>query len=89
MKTHELKTWPKFFRPLTNFSKKFEVRKNDRDFKTGDVLVLKEWDPTTEKYSDRYVIAEVTFIMYSNSVLGQGIGDGYCVMSLDILTAHP
>lgn len=42
---HELKTWPVYFEALWSGRKRFEVRKNDRGFKTGDRLVLKECDP--------------------------------------------
>lgn len=44
-KTHELKTLPVYFDAVKRGDKTFEVRKNDRDFQTGDVLILKEYDP--------------------------------------------
>ena len=43
MADHELKTWPKFFAGLVSGNKTAEVRKNDRDFQPGDILVLREW----------------------------------------------
>ena len=42
---HELKTWPEFFTETRSGRKKFELRRNDRDFRVGDQLLLKEWDP--------------------------------------------
>lgn len=44
---HELKTWPAEFRAMKSGEKTFDVRKNDRDFEKGDILVLKEWNPGT------------------------------------------
>ena len=44
--SHDLKTLPVYFDAVLRGDKTFEVRKNDRDFQTGDTLVLKEWDPT-------------------------------------------
>jgi hypothetical protein len=42
---HELKIWPQYFRPVADGDKTFEVRKNDRGFQKGDVVMLREWDP--------------------------------------------
>ena len=47
MKTHELKCWPEFFLPVQAWKKVFEIRHNDRGFEVGDILWLREWDPTT------------------------------------------
>ena len=48
---HELKTYPKYFQETIEGNKLFEIRKNDRNFKVGDVLLLKEWDNI--KYTGR------------------------------------
>lgn len=39
---HELKLVQPFFNDVFTGKKKFEIRKNDRDFKIGDELILKE-----------------------------------------------
>jgi len=39
---HELKTIDKYFGDVFDGVKKFEIRKNDRNFKVGDVLRLLE-----------------------------------------------
>lgn len=48
---HELKTWPIFYNAILDGTKTFECRKNDRDFKVGDTLVLKEFDPEAPVYT--------------------------------------
>lgn len=62
MKNHDLKTLPEYFWAVIEKIKPFEVRKNDRKFKVGDVLVLREW---TEKngYTGRVVMRTVSYIL--------------------------
>lgn len=43
MKIHELKILPEYFDAVISGRKRFEIRKNDRDYKVGDQLILKEW----------------------------------------------
>lgn len=42
---HELKTWPEFYRSTQDNKKLFELRLDDRNFKVGDELHLREFDP--------------------------------------------
>ena len=42
---HRLKTWPEYFVKIATEEKTFEIRKNDRPYKIGDLLVLEEWSP--------------------------------------------
>ena len=48
MTTHELKIWPEFFE-MDLTVKPFEIRKNDRNYKTGDILVLKNGTRTKRR----------------------------------------
>ncbi|EOH55927.1 hypothetical protein UA3_01110 [Enterococcus faecium EnGen0263] len=72
--THELKILPEFFEPVTSGRKQFEIRKNDRDFKVGDQLALREW--SGEKYTGDLFKAEITYITdYAQH-------DGYVVLGI-------
>jgi hypothetical protein len=59
---HELKTWPEYFDAVRDGRKTFEIRRNDRGFKVGDVLVLQEFDPETQKYSGEMASFCVTYL---------------------------
>jgi hypothetical protein len=58
--------------------KTHELRFDDRGFKIGDVLVLKEWDGPTNGYTE----SEPLQFMISHILHGEGLKDGYCVLSL-------
>lgn len=65
---HELKTLPEYFSAVKKGLKKFEIRKNDRNFKVGDTLILLEFDfekgYTGEKYSVNvlYILSDLRYI---------------------------
>ena len=59
----EKKTWPKFFEEIKRGRKNFELRLADWKCKPGDILVLREWDPKTKKYSGRVVEKKVTYVL--------------------------
>lgn len=79
MKTHELKTWKIFFEEVVSGRKIFEVRKNDRDFQIGDMLILKEWDSQKQEYTGRKIARVVMYILQGGQF---GIEDGFIVMSI-------
>lgn len=85
MSAHELKTWPIFFEAILNRKKTFELRKNDRDFKDGDTLLLREWDPSTGENTGRWAVCDVTYIIDSDVAFGVGsLKEGYCVMAIKV-----
>ena len=81
--THELKVWPQFFGAVANLKKPFEIRKNDRDFKVGDMLRLREWSPETEEYTGEYVVAEITYMTDWEQK------PGYVVLGIDVTSGSP
>ena len=64
MKIHVLKTWPVEFEATRIGLKTAEYRKDDgRGFEIGDGLILREWDPGSEKYTGREVSVVVTHLV--------------------------
>lgn len=62
MKIIKKKSWPKDFELVLSGRKKFEIRLADFDVAEGDVLLLEEWDPQTEKYTGRKIEKRVSYI---------------------------
>lgn len=56
--THELKIWPQYYCRVEDGSKTFEVRENDRGFQPGDIVKLREWDPTEIKRTEYYPLGD-------------------------------
>src|SRR5690625_611639 len=51
---HELKILPEYFEEIRRGNKAFEIRKNDRDYKVHDEILLKEYDPKKENFTTEY-----------------------------------
>ena len=49
----EKKIWPKDFEKIKDKKSYMEIRLADFEANIGDTLVIKEWDPTTSKYTGR------------------------------------
>ena len=77
---HELKVTACFYSPLADGSKKFEIRKNDRNFKVDDILVLRAWNPIKKEYLDvKPVIKRITYL----TSFPMGLKSGHVCMSLE------
>jgi hypothetical protein len=61
--THEVKSWPQYFQPMLDGIKTHDMRnKLDRDYKVGDLMLLKEFDPFKGLYTGRQQLFEITYI---------------------------
>ena len=74
---HELKTLPQYFSMSAEGKKNFEVRRNDRDFKVGDFVFLREY--SGDRYTGREWHRKIDYILYGGQL---GIESGYCILSL-------
>jgi hypothetical protein len=79
---HELKTWPAYFGAVASGRKSFEIRRDDRPFRMGDTLRLREWCPVERSYTGREVVAEVTYVMRKEEDFG--LMDGFCLMGISV-----
>ncbi len=76
---HELKIRNEYFEEVFMGRKTFEIRKNDRDFKKGDTLILKEWDNFRGTFTGRKLARTVTYVFEGGSF---GLEKGFVVMSI-------
>ena len=77
--THQIKLEAEFFDDAAAGRKSFELRKNDRDYKKGDVLEMeevKDGKKTGRKCSKRIVYMMENF---------EGLEDGYCILGCELL----
>jgi len=74
---HELKTLPQYFAMSVEGKKNFEVRRNDRGFKVGEFLSLREY--SGDRYTGRELHRKIDYILDGGQL---GIESGYCIMSL-------
>lgn len=74
---HELKILPEYFYLVRCRIKTFEIRKNDRDFKEGDMLALNEWN-TDNGYTGNSILVGVDYILSDP----QYVKEGYVIMGI-------
>lgn len=84
MTYHRLKIQSKYFEAVCTRQKCFEIRKNDRNYKVGDCLILQEIDESGRKTGSN-VLVVVTYLLDDFQA---GLKDGYCIMSIKILETY-
>jgi hypothetical protein len=91
---HELKIWPRFFGEVLAGVKKYEIRKNDRDYKAGDLLLFHEWNPETKEYTGRSCEATIVHITYGHDLVPSALSGAplyswfpseICVFGIEVL----
>ena len=64
----EKKIWPEYFEAVEKGEKTFELRLADFACEPGDKLQLREWDPTSQKYTGRSIEKIVTYVTKTKDV---------------------
>ena len=83
LKTHEFKIGLRFFDLVWDNKKAFELRKDDRGFRTGDAMILREWSKETG-YTGRYIVSRITSIISKDF----GLRKGWVCIGFEILKKY-
>jgi len=82
MAIHKLKTWEKYFKDVLSGLKNFELRKNDRNFKIGDELILEEYISESDFYTGRILHRRIDYILEGGNF---GLENGFVILSISKL----
>lgn len=88
VRTHELKSWPRFFRPIVAGERTHELRRNDRDYQVGDRVLLREYDPDSQRYTGSFCEAAITSMTSRDvpcAVSDEGLNRDFCILSVRVV----
>lgn len=80
--THQIRLASSYFDDVAAGIKTFELRKNDRHYRKGDVLELMEF--AEGRNTGRLIRAEVTYILEDYT----GLEDGYCILAIKVVEVN-
>ena len=84
---HRVKILPIFFKAIIQNRKPFEIRKNDRNYKIGDDVILHEWE--NEKFTGRFCIVTIKEIFDISFIAPEYIAFTFDLISLGNLKYEP
>ena len=83
---HRVKSWPHLFEATLSGAKTHEMRRaSDRDYRTGDTLLLQEYDQKAKEYTGRQLRVRVTYVTSASfpcALSGDGLHPDYCILSI-------
>lgn len=77
MKLHELKILPKYYEKVRDGEKRFEIRKDDRNFKVGDIIRLCEHNG--KEFTGKDLLYDIIYKLDGGEY---GLEKGYCILSI-------
>ena len=88
--THVLKCWPKFFGAINDGEKRHDLRRaGERDFRVGDLMLLREFSPEAEAYTNRDCMVRITYITSAVepcALSEQALHEDFCILSIVLVT---
>lgn len=84
-KVHNIKIAPRHYADVMNGTKKAELRFNDRGYKEGDTLVMREWGGL---YTGEWVEVKVTHVLFFQADITGKIGEWAMLSFEKIASSH-
>lgn len=81
-RVHFIRLAATYYDDVASGKKPFELRKNDRDYKTGDILEMNEFKDG--RNTGRVIRCRVTYVLEGYT----GLVDGYCILGTKVLQAQ-
>lgn len=81
MKFHKLKIKEEYYDAIRRGVKRFELRKNDREFEVGDLITFQIVDEGSI-YSSLLVF-QIVYIL--EGVPEYGLSEGHCILGIELL----
>jgi hypothetical protein len=78
MRTHELKILPEYFNELWVGTKRFELRKDDKEYQILDEVKLMEWNG--KEYTGASIGFTINYVL--RDVPHFGLKEGYVILGL-------
>jgi hypothetical protein len=93
---HEVKTWPVWFNSFLLGSMNFDLRLNDRGYRVGDVIWMREYDPTLpgpdeNRYTGREFKRRIVSVFTAEDAkrFDGGLMPGWVILGLSIADVRP
>jgi hypothetical protein len=86
---YEVKSWPAFFSKMITGVKKHDMRdKRERDYKVGDRVLLREYDPFGGGYTGRAAVFLITYITSNDTpcaMSSNALDRDACILSVALM----
>lgn len=82
--THEVKIQSCYYRDVVKGNKRFELRKNDRGYKVGDLMLLCEYDDSG-KATGSAALCQIVYVLQG---CGFGLDPDYCILGFRLMTVN-
>jgi len=84
---HHIKSWPDYFWPIHDGVASFTLRRDDRRYAVGDVLVLMEFDSNKGGYTGRECRRRIRYKLQGGGIGSiaplHGLAREFCILGLD------